>query len=350
MSTENAKYLHIVNSLSHQNKYCRWYNKLIHVAIKRSSHQKSTAFKKKEYAKLNGYGEAHHILPRSIGNREDVYSRENITVLSFREHYIAHLLLTKMFLCHIHKQKMIYALNIILLKTHTKREIKINSKIYHNQKSAFRKLAEERLKNRQSKQGLTSGLTKYIHIDTKQIRCFSKNNPPSDKWQTFNSGKVVALNLQTAEKILITQEEFKNSTKYRGHTFGKVFAYEPNTQKKVMLSKEEYATGEFDHINTGRKWNHTAQVVANMKDFFTAKNIYGETRRMHKNDPLLLSGEWGGVTASIYKVNKDLVINLACKYGTKLSNKIKAQFRKKPKIYTISFECNDTIYEVTRLS
>jgi predicted transcriptional regulator len=42
---------------------------------------------------LFGYTEKHHILPRCLGGEESV---DNIAVLTAREHYIAHLLLTKM--------------------------------------------------------------------------------------------------------------------------------------------------------------------------------------------------------------------------------------------------------------
>jgi hypothetical protein len=53
----------------------------------------------------SGYLEKHHIIPRSLGgsNRKD-----NIVSLTAREHYVCHLLLTKM-TEGLHKQKMTYA-------------------------------------------------------------------------------------------------------------------------------------------------------------------------------------------------------------------------------------------------
>ena len=60
---------------------------------------------------LKGYCEKHHILPRCMGGKNE---EDNLTTLTFREHYIAHLLLTKIhkehrgvnyaFLCMLRKQ------------------------------------------------------------------------------------------------------------------------------------------------------------------------------------------------------------------------------------------------------
>lgn len=41
---------------------------------------------------LNEYTEDHHIIPKCIGGLDD---KQNLTTLTFREHYIAHYLLTK---------------------------------------------------------------------------------------------------------------------------------------------------------------------------------------------------------------------------------------------------------------
>ena len=43
---------------------------------------------------FNGYTEKHHIIPKSLGGRD---SKDNLVELSAREHFICHLLLTKMY-------------------------------------------------------------------------------------------------------------------------------------------------------------------------------------------------------------------------------------------------------------
>lgn len=60
---------------------------------------------------LKGYCEKHHILPRCMGGTDN---EDNLTTLTFREHFLAHLLLTKIhkkhrgvnyaFLCMLRKQ------------------------------------------------------------------------------------------------------------------------------------------------------------------------------------------------------------------------------------------------------
>jgi hypothetical protein len=72
------------------NKYTKWYFTLIENC------------KNKNY---KSYTEKHHIIPKSLGGSDKL---SNIIILSFREHYIAHLLLMKM--CDGEsKKKMVWA-------------------------------------------------------------------------------------------------------------------------------------------------------------------------------------------------------------------------------------------------
>lgn len=77
-----------------ENKYSRTYFSIIVRAQSRT---------------LAGYGELHHIIPRSLGGSN---SHENLVKLSAREHYICHLLLPKMTSGAAY-QKMIYAYTIM---------------------------------------------------------------------------------------------------------------------------------------------------------------------------------------------------------------------------------------------
>jgi hypothetical protein len=74
-----------------ENKYQDWYNSLISTARNRSS---------------EGYTEKHHIIPKSMGGSND---SDNLVKLTAREHFIAHVLLTK-FTESTYKAKMITAL------------------------------------------------------------------------------------------------------------------------------------------------------------------------------------------------------------------------------------------------
>jgi hypothetical protein len=63
-----------------QNKYTRWYNTIIQRAQTRNLPPEM-------------YVERHHIIPRSLGGTND---SDNLVVLTAREHFVCHLLLTKM--------------------------------------------------------------------------------------------------------------------------------------------------------------------------------------------------------------------------------------------------------------
>jgi hypothetical protein len=61
-----------------QNKYTRWYHCIIQNAKSRI---------------VDGYTESHHIIPKSLGGSDTV---DNLVILTAREHFVCHLLLTKM--------------------------------------------------------------------------------------------------------------------------------------------------------------------------------------------------------------------------------------------------------------
>jgi endogenous inhibitor of DNA gyrase (YacG/DUF329 family) len=78
------KYLTIIEkkcniiNMFNDNKYTKWYDSIIDNAQKRD---------------LNGYCERHHIIPRSLGGSDEP---DNLVALTPKEHFVCHLLLTKM--------------------------------------------------------------------------------------------------------------------------------------------------------------------------------------------------------------------------------------------------------------
>jgi hypothetical protein len=79
-----------------QNKYSQYYYNIIHRAQSR--------------VVLPDIIEKHHIIPKSLGGSND---KNNLVCLTPKEHFVCHLLLTKM--CEgKHKQKMVYALWAIM--------------------------------------------------------------------------------------------------------------------------------------------------------------------------------------------------------------------------------------------
>lgn len=70
----------------------------------------------RESKKTVGF-ELHHIIPRSLGGSDDI---DNLVLLTYREHYIAHLLLTKM---HPDNAKIHYAFLCMLRDPHGLRKL-----------------------------------------------------------------------------------------------------------------------------------------------------------------------------------------------------------------------------------
>lgn len=108
------------------NKYTRIYYKIIEQAKVRI---------------ITGYTETHHIIPRSLGgnNRKD-----NLVVLTAKEHYICHRLLTKMTLGR-NRSKMWNALNIMIKgkRDYQKRYVP-SGRIYQIVKEELREIRSKR--------------------------------------------------------------------------------------------------------------------------------------------------------------------------------------------------------------
>ena len=115
------------------NKYERWYQRIIEKAKDRV---------------LDGYKENHHIVPRSLGGTD---SPDNLVLLTAREHFICHWLLTKIYTGDA-KSKMIYALNG--MKRHNRfnerYESAITARVYDRMKAEFAKVHSQTMKGRPS--------------------------------------------------------------------------------------------------------------------------------------------------------------------------------------------------------
>jgi len=105
------------------NKYTHWYYKIVNQAKSRN---------------ISSYTERHHIIPKSFGGSN---KKENLVRLTAREHYICHLLLTKM-VSGEYRAKMIYALSLI------KPKVNHNSALYEKLKVEGNKARSKRMSGR----------------------------------------------------------------------------------------------------------------------------------------------------------------------------------------------------------
>lgn len=76
------------------NKYTKWYGLIV------------------SNSDTRGYTEKHHIIPRCMGGTDEA---TNIVKLSARQHFVCHLLLTKMAKLPLHRGKLCYALRCMVM-------------------------------------------------------------------------------------------------------------------------------------------------------------------------------------------------------------------------------------------
>lgn len=145
-------------SESISNKYSMWYYHII------------------KNRKLNpvteGYTEKHHIIPRSLGGGE---SKENIICLTAREHFICHLLLTKMFPNDKNKTaKMIKAWCWMAWDSKEGRDYPVNSRLFES----FRKKNSTSMSKKQKGRGNSMSKRVWVHNEETQecavVDCLNK--------------------------------------------------------------------------------------------------------------------------------------------------------------------------------
>ena len=147
-----------------ENKYSKWYINLINYRLQ---------------TPYMGAGEYHHYIPKSI------IKNNNLVFLSYKEHYIAHLLLTKAVLDE-YSDKMLYAITAMKIKTIKK--CSFNSKLF------------EQLKN---KANLSRSNKMKGHIVTEETR---------EKLRQYNNGRVASD--ETKLKMSVSHKGRKNSPEH----------------------------------------------------------------------------------------------------------------------------------------
>jgi hypothetical protein len=107
------------------NKYTNWYNNIIVNAQTRI---------------ISGYVENHHIIPKSIGGNDDT---SNIVALTAKEHFICHLLLTKMIAGPLKYKMVKAALMMVCREGPGQQRYKTTGRIYEILKSSCPPMPEE---------------------------------------------------------------------------------------------------------------------------------------------------------------------------------------------------------------
>ena len=145
-----------------ENKYTKWYYSIIETA-KRS--------------KFECYTENHHIVPRSLGGSDD---ESNLVKLTAKQHFICHLLLTKMFTSKTYEYyKMIHAFCMMDWGTGNSKMYRYTSKVYEKQREEF----SDYMRIKQSGEGNNQFGTKWAYNETlKESRKFPKKSDIPEGW------------------------------------------------------------------------------------------------------------------------------------------------------------------------
>lgn len=155
---------HKMGVLFKDNKYTKWYMNIVERAKNRD---------------LDGYTESHHIIPRCLGGSDD---KNNLVSLTAREHFICHLLLTKMSDNYLLK----YALQMMTVKNeHHGERYAPNSLLYEYAKICNSVATSERLTG---KVGYNAGRKKYRNLETGEVRML-KETPDLDLWEKFGGSE-----------------------------------------------------------------------------------------------------------------------------------------------------------------
>jgi hypothetical protein len=218
-----------------QNKYYRWYLKLTS-QINRD---------------LNCYTEKHHIVPRSLGGSDDL---SNIVKLTAKEHYIAHLLLTKITSGN-NKYKMIHAFVMMnqCKDFNQSRFSKLNSSLYESLKKQSIEKKKEFKHSDQAKEQIRSyqiGRSKGLRSDEHK-RNISNGLKGKEAWNKGLVGikshsDVTKQKMSDAHKGKIKTDETKE--KLREAHVGMVNCFDLKEYKKVFISTEEFASEKNRYI------------------------------------------------------------------------------------------------------
>lgn len=160
-------------------------------------------------SKENCYCETHHIIPKSEGGLNE---KDNLVVLTAREHYIAHLLLWKIYKDY----KMFNALQLMRVGHNGNRNIKFNSRLFSKTKEKGAKKISERMKgwakrigyqvSEETKEKLRKAATGKKHPYKKRIPCSQQTREKLKKGTTCKPVQQFSLTGELIAEYFSTKE------------------------------------------------------------------------------------------------------------------------------------------------
>lgn len=247
-----------------QNKYLCWYNSIIQKAKNRTNNF--------------GYIEKHHIIPKSLGGTNDL---DNLVKLTAKEHFICHLLLTKITIGNA-KLKMIFAFIAMSMTSNNHERYKVNSKLFESLKKQKIFTLESRKKMSIS----ATGKKQTLETIEKRVAQFRGKESPmkgkfthsdQSKQKISNRQKQLLSTLSAEEKAARTKkscssaESWTESRKEKISKALKGITRSTETREKISIANKNRSTEQklsCGDNNRGKTW----RLVEGKRVWFSKEN------------------------------------------------------------------------------
>jgi NUMOD3 motif len=208
------------------NKYEKWYND---ITLRGQSR------------KLDGYAECHHIIPESIGGPD---TTENKTMLTAREHFVCHWLLTKIYTSGKYRHQVLKALWMMRAENPNQERYgtTITSRVYANLKEEYSILQSKKVS------GKGNGMYGKQHTEEAKRRISEAN---AGRKQTAEE-KQKQIDAMTGRKRAPFSEEWINNIK-EAHSGENNGMYGKKHTDEARAKQSARATGRRQSAETVQK-------------------------------------------------------------------------------------------------
>lgn len=184
---------------------------------------------------IEGYTEKHHIVPRCVGGTDDA---NNIVTLTAREHFIAHVLLIRIY---PDNRNLIHAAVMMCMG---QSERKMNNKMYAYLREMFSKVVSEN----QTGSGNSQWGTKWIHnVALKQSKKIPKGETVPEGWRL---GRVINFNKKVKIKERVKKPIIDTNKSKAEHLY-KIYKDEGFSSLRDFCRSGHY---EKSHVSLTKLW------------------------------------------------------------------------------------------------
>lgn len=259
-----------------ENKYTNWYTSIC----------AKSAYRPK--IKTDGY-ELHHVIPKSLEGSNDT---ENLVLLTFKEHYICHLLLCKM-LDGKSRYKMAWALSQLTSKHRitNSRQFEVSRKMLSRcargipKSECWKKLMSEKNKGENNPMHRSKGRVSSLNSLTKEQRSEYGKKGAKKCWEKWKSlGYTSPPGLSTPESIKKMTE-----TKRRQAKEGKLFRQTEEGRKQISILRTGKKQPESQKKKVSQALSKLFLIQTPLGESILIKGLYKAGKQLGFDGPNILS-------------------------------------------------------------